>query len=413
MKKRIFTILLGAAMLLGGCAKSDTTASITSESDTATSEHVHNLAIVDGYEATCQAEGLQVIGCTSCSFILEETVLEKVECELAENGKCKWCGQTLEDLLPWIGTLEHEFISVTQIHEYYGVAPGNFKDVVRSESETDKAAMLAFLKNHSLVQVSEREAQISGGGGVTMEFETESGVYTLTRANGFFHIDGKYYKSKTPVPELTDGEDCHAFVTYTGTAILRIDGVTMRGYVGLIDEIYFRPLEGVEIEMPEGPSYELVFDLEGKIALVGITWFHYDGNLYEVVGGVDFSQIFVDYPCDYNADGLCDHCGQENEGIAYREEYKVYLCDSCYQEYEDVIMLPCCFCGSYDCNGDCQDEENPQTLCENCGQDKDGITYREEYYANLCDSCYQEYEDSIILPCSFCGSYVCKGDCQD
>ena len=412
MKKRIFTILLGAAMLFGSCGKADATASIT-VSESVTSEHVHNLAIVDGYEATCQSEGLQVIGCVSCPFILEETVLEKVECELAENGKCKWCGQTLEDLLPWISTLERELISVTRIDEHYGVAPGNFKDVVRSESETDKAAMLAYLKEHSLVQVLGDKLQPDGGGGTTIEFETENGTYTLTRANGFFYIDGKYYSSKTPVPELTDGEDCHAFVTYTGTAILRIDGVTMRGYVGLIDEIYFRPLEGVEIEMPEGPSYELVFDFEGKIALVGITWFHYDGNLYEVVGGVDFSQIFVDYPCDYNADGLCDHCGQENEGIAYRKEYKVYLCDSCYQEYEDVIMLPCCFCGSYDCNGDCQDEENPQTLCENCGQDKDGITYREEYYANLCDTCYHDFTESWMQACCFCGSYVCHGDCQE
>ena len=99
MKKRIFTILLGAAILLGGCAKSNTTASdVISES--ATNEHVHNLAIVDGYEATCQAEGLQVIGCTSCSFILEETVLEKVPCDYNGGIECKWCGEGITLIPP-------------------------------------------------------------------------------------------------------------------------------------------------------------------------------------------------------------------------------------------------------------------------------------------------------------------------
>ncbi|MBE7101315.1 MAG: hypothetical protein E7364_06885 [Clostridiales bacterium] len=320
------------------------------------SEHVCNLAIVGGYEATCQAKGLQVIGCTSCSYIQEQTVLDKVECELAENGKCKWCGQTLEDLLPWVRTLECEFISVTQIREYYGVAPGHFKEVTRSESQADMETMLAYLKNCSLVQITdETKTQISGGGGVTMEFETENGTHTLTRANGFFRIDGKYYESKTPIPELSDGEACHAFVTYTGRSELYINGAKMQIQNGLIDKIHFRLVEGVMVQ-PEliGGTYLLTFDYEGKIELYSAKYFVHNGNLYEVVGTADFSQIFEEYP--RTEDGyktLCENCRKTDEGSIYRQEYGANLCDGCYQEFEEVIMLPCCFCGSYVCNG-CQ-----------------------------------------------------------
>ena len=99
MKKLFAMLLLCGVLFLGGCAKSDTTASIT-VSESATSEHVHNLAIVDGYEATCQSEGLQVIGCVSCPFILEETVLEKVPCDYNGGIECKWCGEGITLIPP-------------------------------------------------------------------------------------------------------------------------------------------------------------------------------------------------------------------------------------------------------------------------------------------------------------------------
>ena len=318
------------------------------------SEHVCNLAIVGGYEATCQADGLQVIGCVSCSYIQEQTVLEKVDCELAENGKCKWCGQTLADLLPWVGTLEYEFISVTQIQEHYGVAPGCFKEVIRSESQADMETMLAYLKNCSLVQITdETKTQIDGGGGVTLEFETENGTHTITRANGFFRIGGEYYESKTPVPELSDGEACHAFVTYTGRSELYIDGVKMQIQDGLIDKIRFRCVEGATAQ-PEliGGRYILTFDYEGQIELYSAKYFVYDGNLYEVVGTTNFSQIFYEYPRTKEGfETLCENCQKKDGGITYRQEYGVNLCDGCYQEFEEAIMQPCCFCGSYVCNG--------------------------------------------------------------
>ena len=320
------------------------------------SEHVCNLAIVGGYEATCQAKGMQVIGCVSCSQIYEQTLLDKVECELAENGKCKWCGQTLADLLPWDVTLEHEFISVTQIQEHYGVAPGRFKEVTRSESQADMETMLAYLKNCSLVQITdETKVQVDGGGGVTMEFETENGTHTLTCANGFFRINGKYYESKTPIPKLSDGEACYAFVTYTGRSELYIDGAKMQIQNGLIDKIRFRLVDGVMVQ-PEliGGRYILTFDYEVQIELYSARLFVYGGNLYEVVGTTDFSQIFEDYPRrEEGCETLCENCRKYCDGITYRQEYGANLCDVCYQEFEEVIMLPCCFCGSYVCNG-CQ-----------------------------------------------------------
>ena len=190
---------------------------------------------------------------------------------------------------------------------------------------------------------------------VTMEFETENGTHTLTLANGFFRIDGKYYESKTPIPELSDGEACHAFVTYTGRSELYINGAKMQIQNGLIDKIHFRLVEGVMVQ-PEliGGTYLLTFDYEGKIELYSARYFVYDGNLYEVVGTADFSQIFEEYP--RTEDGyktLCENCRKTDEGSIYRQEYGANLCDGCYQEFEEVIMLPCCFCGSYVCNG-CQ-----------------------------------------------------------
>jgi hypothetical protein len=103
-----------------------------------------------------------------------------------------------------------------------------------------------------------------------------------------------------------------------------------------------------------GGRYILTFDYEGQIELYSARLFVCDGNLYEVVGATDFSQIFEDYPrTESGYDTLCENCRKSDERSIYRQEYGANLCAVCYQEFEEVIMLPCCFCGSYVCNG-CQ-----------------------------------------------------------
>ncbi len=70
-------------------------------------------------------------------------------------------------------------------------------------------------------------------------------------------------------------------------------------------------------------------------------------------------------PCEYDENDACRMCGGfrgaacwecgEPENT-YRKVYDVYLCDACYNLWQQTEMQPCCYCGLYTCTG-CVGEE--------------------------------------------------------
>lgn len=172
-------------------------------------EHVHSLVCLEEVEPTCLYEGYTVIGCTYGDFIYERKVLEKVNCQLDMDGKCIWCEKKLSDFYTWINDLTAEDIASMQLDDVtYGVEPGmRVNSRVTSRDAQDKENMLAYLKGLELKAVSAIEGAIDGGGGIQLKIfhATSDLVCGLAIHNGYFYINGIYYRPSLELP--TFGEN--------------------------------------------------------------------------------------------------------------------------------------------------------------------------------------------------------------
>lgn len=65
-------------------------------------------------------------------------------------------------------------------------------------------------------------------------------------------------------------------------------------------------------------------------------------------------------PCEYDENDNCIMCGGFRGAACwvcgapentYRMVYDAYLCDTCYDLWQETEMQPCCYCGLYTCNG--------------------------------------------------------------
>ena len=170
-------------------------------------DHTCMLVCLEEVEPTCQTEGKTVIGCTYCGDIYEETILEKVNCQLDENGKCIWCEQKLSNIYTWINDLTaDDILSMKQDTVTYGVAPGMRVDSrTTTQAQADKETILAYLQNLTIKAVSDEEGQVDGGGGVHLDIHTEDATYGIRINNGYIYIGGIYYQPSENIP--TFGED--------------------------------------------------------------------------------------------------------------------------------------------------------------------------------------------------------------
>lgn len=167
-------------------------------------DHVHSLVCLEEVEPTCLSEGRVVIGCTYGDYIYEERVLEKVECQLDEDGKCIWCEKKLSDFYTWINDLTAEDIESMQIDDVtYGVAPGmRVNSRVKSRDAQDKENIIAYLKDVELKAVSAEIAAIDGGGGeyLMIFYANSEDVCGVAIHNGYFYINGIYYQPSLQLP---------------------------------------------------------------------------------------------------------------------------------------------------------------------------------------------------------------------
>ena len=240
------------------------------------------------------------------------------------NGKLPELGDAyLHEFENWISNLMVDDVKeIKTTTEFIGVAPGRFKDIQRT---TDKAVIADVINDYKsiiMTSVAREDAEIEGGGAFTIEFILANGdVQKIYFNNGIY--DGnvtkpelsslQYYRVET-IPTLEkyrNVKNSYSFITYRSTyELFTIDDEKVGEFYGL-DKFEF--VERGETEIPDGetaippeePTHYIVGDV-GTMFICSDKVFYMENNgqrtYYELVGKVDFSQLFNDSPANGSND---------------------------------------------------------------------------------------------------------------
>jgi len=252
-----------------------------------------------------------------------------------DDGKCDVCGWAIDGILPelgysylyefenWIYNLTADNVKeIKTTTEFIGVAPGRFKNIQRTTDKDVIAKVISDYKSITMTLVSMEDAEVDGGGAFTIEFILEGGdTQKIYFNNGIY--DGnvtkpelsslQYYRVET-IPTLEkyrNVKNSYSFITYRSTyELFTIDDEKVGEFYGL-DKFEF--VERGETEIPDGetaippeePTHYIVGDV-GTIYICSDKVFYMinDGQkiYYELVGKVDFSQLFNDSPANGSND---------------------------------------------------------------------------------------------------------------
>ncbi len=206
----------------------------------------------------------------------------------------------IESLYPWVAEDLSGVTAIRSERGALGFAPGDLIDVCESRDEAVIEGAIMQLKQLTFREVSEREAQMEGGGYYTLTIVTETDVYGIAVKNGCVFVDGKYYINNQSFPEIVNGDTMYQFITYGDTNVLWVNGEVEKQYEDIIGKIIFKATDlqpsmtGNKFVLHDGSTDKILLYLEDEKHF----WLEdprYNGCLWEIVGDVDFSEIFEEF----------------------------------------------------------------------------------------------------------------------
>ena len=254
------------------------------------------------WEATCKHEGYVDIYCEDCDENFDSKHVPVVPCEKDKNGKCKWCGYTAKDLISWINTLKVEDITQVRINRTSSI-PGILGKINTSTALIDKTKVVDYLKNLGLVKLT-RPVKMDWSP-IYLTIQTSDQTYELKYIDGLV-IGQDRYETNIGIPTLTQAQTSHQFsLIEAALSVLYYDGERVnKSY-----ESYLRQIEFIETNDTYDISQtKLVLqtaNLATKLYLIDSKTFACDVRrdsgvytIYKLVGDVDFTEIFADFPIE-------------------------------------------------------------------------------------------------------------------
>ena len=205
-------------------------------------------------------------------------------------------------LYPWINQIEDTFLEVEIIHGGKERQDEDAIEIIRVSDDLDE--ILSYFENMRFKEVYVTSIAPNGGR-ERLILKTENGEYTITSANGYYEVGGKYYWSNISIPYFENADTMYQFNTCSEKAILDVDGDSVKQYNGLVSALKFKQSEGTVTEAMD----KIVASGRKKLVLHSTSyslyiaderhfWFEEGGMsnvLYELVGERDFSEIFEEF----------------------------------------------------------------------------------------------------------------------
>lgn len=295
--KKLLTIGLAGLLALGMFTGCDTPADSLSNSQSGFSscEHTYEWA---GYEGGHQK--VYTCGCPSPD-------IAELHRDNNNDYKCDVCGWCIDGILPEIipEVSYFEVINELQISDIERMEKteyqGSIDMYVREPDKhtitnlsQDLESIYTWLKDLqvSLTQVSSLEAQVEGGGSTVFLIHTAEYYFKIIKNPlDYLYIDGKYYTHSSEIPDIVGGETSYTFETYSDKAELYLGGEKVKEYSFDFEQLV---CVNTNKQLTGKYLYKLVTDF-GELYLHDGKHFIRNNRVYEIVGTVDFSQIFEEF----------------------------------------------------------------------------------------------------------------------
>ena len=229
------------------------------------------------------------------------------------NDKCDVCGWIMDETLPEapieisyfdiIEELQITDVQIIETVEYAGSVAPYIRDPIEYKTSTlaeDVETVYTWLKSlqGTLTKIADEEAQLAGAGTTIFTIYTSQNYFTISDVGrNYLNIGGSFYEQEGETPEIVGETVTYKFESYYDEADLLINGENVKDYTFDFDKLIC-----IEKDFEtSGTPYKLVASC-GVLCLYDEKHFIRNDIKYEIVGTVDFSQIFDDYPTNDSND---------------------------------------------------------------------------------------------------------------
>ena len=261
------------------------------------------------YEWVASRGGHQLVytcGCPSPDIV-------ELHSDYDEDNFCDVCGWLMAETLPEapieisyfdiIDELQMSDIVKIETVEYEGSIAPYIREPIEYKTSTlatDIETVYTWLKSlqGTLTKIADEEAQLAGAGTKIFIIYTAQNYCTISDVGrNYLNISGGFYEQEGETPEIVGETVTYKFESYYDEADLLINGENVKDYTFDFDKLIC-----IEKDFEtSGTPYKLVASC-GVLCLYDEKHFIRNDIKYEIVGTVDFSQIFDDYPTNDSND---------------------------------------------------------------------------------------------------------------
>lgn len=217
------------------------------------------------------------------------------------DGLCDVCGYCVEDKILFfdvIGELKQSDLKKIETAKYAGSISPDAKNPVEHKTTAlaeDIESVYGWLKglSENITPITDQEAQVDGGGEVVFTISLSQGTLEISSfGRNYLAIDGKYYAQEGKIPDIVGESVTYTFESYGDEAKLYIDGENVKEYTFAFDNLV---CARKEFDKTARYPYELVTSF-GRLYVYDGKHFIRNGVAYEIIGELDFSRLFADFP---------------------------------------------------------------------------------------------------------------------
>ena len=185
---------------------------------------------------------------------------------------------------------------ITKVERFYSYGSMSFAPPVEKTTTTlqsDIEVIYQWLKGLTFVETNDETAE--GGSSVLLKIYTSKNVFQISNSAGedFLWCYGKRYEKHAPIPEITGEYLTYCFSEPETYCYLNIGFKVSKTYEYDFSNVECKKLTNKVIANKS--QYRCQTPI-GMLYLYDVKYFERNGEVYEIISGIDFSQIFVDYP---------------------------------------------------------------------------------------------------------------------
>lgn len=196
-----------------------------------------------------------------------------------------------------IGALEQTDIQKIETVEYAGDIAPNHRDPTAYKTSAlaaDIEAVYTWLKSlqNALSKIDDKDVRLDGAGSKTFTIYLPENYFSISDVGrNYLKIGNDFYAQAHETPEITGETTTYRFESYSDDATLYINDEKAKDY-----DFDFGGLVCTESDFTQSVSPYRLSTSIGELYLHDEKHFIRNDVAYEIVGDLDFSQIFAEFP---------------------------------------------------------------------------------------------------------------------